>query len=130
MSVLREIVPDVLTWPWFSERFGYDFNGYAVRAPAGALVIDPVQMSDDVLDALADEEVGEILVTNRNHFRDAARLAARTGAPVRVHPADAGFVRDQGVPVGGTLSDGERAGPLEVVGCPGKSPGEVALHWP
>jgi glyoxylase-like metal-dependent hydrolase (beta-lactamase superfamily II) len=28
------------------------------------------------------------------------------------------------------LAPGQRLGPLEVVAAPGKSPGEVALHWP
>jgi len=28
------------------------------------------------------------------------------------------------------LTLGQKAGPLIVVGAPGKSPGEIALHWP
>ncbi len=127
---MREILPGILTWPWFSERFGYDFNGWLVRHEGGNVCIDPVDMSDVVLDAIAREGVGRIALTNRNHFRAAARVRERTGAPVAVHPADAGFVRDKGVPVDEELAPGGRVGPLAVVAADGKSPGEVALHWP
>lgn len=127
---MREILPGVLTWSAFSERFNYDFNGYLVRDPAGNLAIDPVEMSPEVLEGLAREGVSRIVLTNRNHFRDAARLRARTGARVAVHPADAAFVKDKGVPVDDALAAGETVGPLRVVDASGKSPGEVALHWP
>jgi glyoxylase-like metal-dependent hydrolase (beta-lactamase superfamily II) len=49
---------------------------------------------------------------------------------VAVHPADAGFVRDKGVRVDDELAHAERIGPFVVVAAAGKSPGEVALHWP
>ena len=127
---MREILPGVVTWPWFSERFMYDFNGYFVRHASGNLAVDPVELPDDVLEALAREGVQRILLTNRNHFRDAARLAQTTRAQVLVHAADAAFVRQKGVAVDGELTAGARVGPFTVVGAPGKSPGEVALHWP
>lgn len=129
-DTLRELVPDILTWPWFSERFGYDFNGYLVRHATGNLCVDPVEAPDAVLDAIAAEGVAAILLTNRNHFRDAARVKARTGARVLVHPADADFVRSKGVPVDGELLPGGAVGPFTIVDAAGKSPGEVALHWP
>jgi glyoxylase-like metal-dependent hydrolase (beta-lactamase superfamily II) len=127
---MTEIVPGILTWPWFSERHGYDFNGYLVRHPSGNVCVDPVEMSDDVLDELAREGVSRIALTNRNHFRAAAKVRARTQAKVLVHPADAAFVREKGVAVDGDLREGDRVGPFQVVGAPGKSPGEVALYWP
>jgi glyoxylase-like metal-dependent hydrolase (beta-lactamase superfamily II) len=127
---MREIVPGILTWPWFSERHGYDFNGYLVRHPSGNVCVDPVEMSDEVLDGIAREGASRIVLTNRNHFRAAAKVRARTQAQVLVHPADAGFVREKGVAVDGELREGDRVGPFQVVGAPGKSPGEVALYWP
>jgi hypothetical protein len=39
---MNEIVPDVCTWPWFSEPHGYNFNGYLIRHADGNLCIDPV----------------------------------------------------------------------------------------
>jgi glyoxylase-like metal-dependent hydrolase (beta-lactamase superfamily II) len=127
---MKPILPDVLTWPWFSERHGYDFNGYLVRHPGGNICIDPVEMSDEVLDAIADEGVSQIVLTNRNHTRASARVRERTGAPVSIHPADAAHARNQGVTIDGDLVVGRKVGSFIVIDASGKSPGEVALHWP
>jgi glyoxylase-like metal-dependent hydrolase (beta-lactamase superfamily II) len=124
---MREILPGVLTWPWFSERHGYDFNGYLIRHPQGNVAVDPVEMPEDVLEALAREGVARILLTNRNHFRAAARLKERTGARVSVHPADGEFVRKNGVAADDALAVGQRVAGFEVVAAQGKSPGEIAL---
>jgi glyoxylase-like metal-dependent hydrolase (beta-lactamase superfamily II) len=128
---MREILSGILTWPWYSARFGYDFNGFLVRRPDGAnLVVDPVEPTADDLAVLAREGVARILLTNRNHFRAAAAVRERTGARVAIHPADAAFVREKGVPVDDALTPGDQVGPFTVVSAAGKSPGEVALHWP
>ncbi len=127
---MKEIVPGILTWSWFSERHGYDFNGYLIRLPGGNLAVDPVEMDDTILEELARAGAARILLTNRNHFRAAAKLKARTGARVAVHPADAEFVRKNGVAVDEELSAGEKIGPFTVLDAHGKSPGEIALHWP
>jgi glyoxylase-like metal-dependent hydrolase (beta-lactamase superfamily II) len=127
---MKEIISGILTWPWFSERQGYDFNGYLIRLPGGNLAVDPVEMNDAVLDELAGGGVQRIVLTNRNHFRAAAKLKARTGASVLVHPADAEFVRKNGVAVDEALAHGQKIGPFTVLDAHGKSPGEIALHWP
>jgi glyoxylase-like metal-dependent hydrolase (beta-lactamase superfamily II) len=127
---MKEIVAGILTWSWFSERHGYDFNGYLIRLPGGNLAVDPVEMDDSVLEELARAGAARILLTNRNHFRAAAKLKSRTGARVAVHPADAEFVRKNGVAVDEGLSAGQKIGPFTVLDAHGKSPGEVALHWP
>ncbi len=127
---MREIVDGVVTWAWFSEPHGYDFNGYFVRHPAGNLCIDPVEPSTEVLDLLAREGVAHVLLTNRNHVRRANLVRERTGAPVAIHPADAAYARAQGAVIDAELRVGERVGPFVVIGVPGKSPGEVAFHCP
>jgi glyoxylase-like metal-dependent hydrolase (beta-lactamase superfamily II) len=127
---MREIVPDVLTWSRFSEPHGYDFNGYLIREPGGNLCIDPVLPADADLDAIARLGVRTILITNRNHSRAANAVRERTNASVLIHPADAPHAREQGTAIDGELRTGESIGPLVVVGAPGKSPGEVVLHWP
>ena len=66
---MRPLLPDVLTWSWFSEPHGYDFNGTLFLHAAGNLCVDPVTPSDGVLDRLEKEGVAHILVTNRNHTR-------------------------------------------------------------
>ena len=127
---MREILPGILTWPWFSARHGYDFNGWLVRHPDGNLCIDPAEMTDDVLEELAREGVARVILTNRNHFRSSMRVKQRTGARIAIHPADAAFAREKGTAIDDELRPGERIGPLVVVDAGGKSPGEVALHWP
>src|SRR5207245_933836 len=67
-ATMHEIVGGIFTWPWFSQRHGYNFNGYLIRDPGGTLCIDPVEP-----DAATFEEIGRagltrIVVTNRNHI--------------------------------------------------------------
>lgn len=126
---MKEIVPGIFTWAAFSEEKGYDFNGYLVELPEGNLCIDPVEMSDEILDAIAGKGVARIILTNRNHTRATARVKARTGAPVSIHPADASHARGQGIAIDQDLGVGDRLGPFTVLSAAGKSPGEVALHW-
>ncbi len=130
MGQLCEVVSGIFTWSWFSEPHRYDFNGHLVRDRDGNVCIDPVQPDDDVLAALAREGVAVIVLTNRNHLRAAEAVRTRTGARVLIHAADAAYARSQGGTIDGDLTPGERVGPMVVVAVPGKSPGEVALHWP
>ena len=124
---LREIVPGILTWPWFSERHGYDFNGYLIRHPGGNVAVDPVEMDDALLSDLAQRGVARIVLTNRNHFRAAAKLRDKTGARVAVHPSDAEFVKKNGVAVDDELGHGGPVASFDVIDAHGKSPGEIAL---
>jgi glyoxylase-like metal-dependent hydrolase (beta-lactamase superfamily II) len=127
---MREILPGIFTWPWFSERFNYDFNGTFVEAASGNLVVDPVDPDLDTLAELGRRGAYRILLTNRNHFRACARVREATGARIAIHPADAPFLRERQIPVDAELAVGEKIGPLEVVAAGGKSPGEVAFFWP
>jgi len=127
---MNEIVSDIFTWGWFSEPHGYNFNGYLVRHSEGNLCIDPVPPSDEALDEIARLGAARILLTNRNHSRAANVVRARTGARTFVHPDDAAHARSQGAAIDGELRAGEKIGPLTIVAVPGKSSGEVALHWP
>jgi glyoxylase-like metal-dependent hydrolase (beta-lactamase superfamily II) len=127
---MRELLPDIFTWAWFSAPHGYDFNGHFLVLPEGNLCIDPVDAPPEVIAELARRGVARILLSNRNHVRDANRVRSRTGARTAIHPADATYARQQGAEIDDQLHSGERVGPLVVVGVPGKSPGEVAFHWP
>ena len=127
---MREILKDIFTWPWFSEPHGYNFNGYFIRHAGGNLCIDPVEPTAEDLEELARRGVSRILLTNRSHSRAANRVRARTQARTAIHPADAPHARSQATELDDELRVGEKIGPLVVVGVPGKSPGEVALHWP
>ena len=127
---MKTILGDVLTWSWFSEPHGYDFNGLLIPDPRGNLCIDPVEPSDEVLSELAKQGVSRILITNRNHVRAANQIRERTGARSYIHPDDAAYAKAQGASLDGELHTGEKIGALEVIGASGKSPGEVAFLWP
>jgi glyoxylase-like metal-dependent hydrolase (beta-lactamase superfamily II) len=101
---MEMILGDVLTWSWFSEPHGYNFNSLLIPDPGGNICIDPVEPKDEVLSELVRRGVSRILLTNRNHVRAATRIRERTGARPYIHP--------------------------EVIGVSGKSPGEVAFLWP
>ncbi len=126
---MQEIVSGVFTWPWFSEPHGYNFNGHLLRLPDGNLCIDPVQPTDATLETIAGLGVARILITNRNHSRAANLIRERTGARIAIHPLDAPHAREEGLAIDAALAADEAVGPLRVVAVPGKSPGEVALHW-
>jgi glyoxylase-like metal-dependent hydrolase (beta-lactamase superfamily II) len=127
---MREFLPGVFIWSWFSEPHGYDFHGTFLLHADGNLCIDPVDPSEEVLDRLSEEGVAQILITNRNHTRAANRVRERTDARIVIHPADAAYAREQGTVIDAELEVGERAGPFTVVGVPGKSPGEIAFYDP
>ena len=127
---MNEIVPDIFTWAWFSEPHGYNFNGHLVRHPAGNLCIDPVPPDEGDFAEIVRLGVSRILLTNRNHSRAANVIRARTGAKTLIHPNDAAHARSQGAEIDGEFAVGQSIGPLRIVAVPGKSPGEVALHWP
>ncbi len=127
---MQEIVSGIFTWPWFSEPHGYNFNGYLVCHAGGSLCIDPVEPTEEALGEIVRRGVKMILLTNRNHSRAANRVRARTGAQTAIHPADAAHARSQGAEIDGELQIDDKIGPLVVVAASGKSPGEVALHWP
>jgi glyoxylase-like metal-dependent hydrolase (beta-lactamase superfamily II) len=126
---VREIVPGIHTWSLFSNERGTAFNGFAVETSDGTVLVDPVDPAEEEwssLDNLAPY-IG-VYLTNRNHSRAAAEFRSRYGTPVRIHGADA---EQAEVEADETLDGGETvAGEIELVGVPGKSPGELALFVP
>ena len=127
---MREFAPGILAWSRFSRAHGYDFNGTLILDPGGNLCVDPVEPSDEEAERLVGESVDRILLTNRNHTRAANRVRELTGASVEIHASDADYARKQGVGIDATLEVSGRVGPFTLVGVPGKSPGEIALHDP
>ena len=121
---------DIYCWSRFSEERQIDFNGHLWVRQEGNVLIDPVPMIDSDLAQL--EELGGaewIVITNRDHEREAADFKERTGARIAVHAADADAM---GADADRLLEDGDEvvAGLVVVHLEYGKSPGEIALHWP
>lgn len=132
---MQQILDGIFTWSWLSPAHGYHFNGYLLRLPAPAgppelVCVDPVNPEPHELGELIAARPSRILLTNRNHVRAANLVREHTGARTAIHPLDAERARALGAHLDDELHVGDRIGPLEVVAAAGKSPGEVALHWP
>lgn len=115
----------IYTWSRFDRERRCNFNGFLLRADGGCVVVDPVPMEPD--DKAYFEALGvspeAVVVTNRNHLRDSASWPA----PLALCEAEAGEVD---VKPRRLLRPGDTVGPgLEVIGLPGKSPGEIGLFW-
>ena len=126
---MKQVFPDMYCWSVFNEDRQIDFNGHLWVREEGNVLFDPVPMIESDL-AQLDRLGGAawIVVTNRDHEREAGAFRERTGARVIAHEADAGTLAasvDCAVRAGEILP-GLRAVHLEH----GKSPGEIALHWP
>jgi glyoxylase-like metal-dependent hydrolase (beta-lactamase superfamily II) len=113
-----------------------DNNVWIVGDSTEVIVIDAAHDADAIAAAVGDRVVRAIVCTHahNDHIDAAPDLAARTGAPVLLHPADLplwdltyperqpdGQLRDgQVLTVGGTS--------LTVLHTPGHAPGAICLH--
>ena len=115
----------VYTWSAFNLEKKFNFNGFLFCGAGRCLVVDPPPMSSDdrAYWQTLSLKPELVVITNRNHLRARAEWAA----PTALHEAEAGevdFTPDR------LLKEGEQVGPgLRVVHLPGKSPGEIGLHW-
>lgn len=125
----RLILDDIYTWSVFSEIRQIDFNGYLWVRDEGNIVIDPVEMSET--DQKQLEKLGGakwIIITNRDHEREAEAFQKWTKAEIIVHEADAELIDikpTRTIKDGETIVPGLRAIHLQY----GKSPGEIALYF-
>jgi len=121
---------DMYSWSVFSEPRQIDFNGHLWRRPDGNVLIDPVAMTAadlEQFDALGGAAF--IVVTNRDHERQAAFFKERSGAQIIAHRQDADLLEHK---ADRAVEDNDEIVPgLRAVHLPhGKSPGEIALYWP
>jgi uncharacterized cupin superfamily protein len=126
----RVLFEDFYSWSVFNERRQIDFNGHLWVRDEGNVLIDPAAMIESdqqQLDRLGG--AAWIVLTNRDHEREAAAFRERTGAKVAAHADDVAEIE---VPVDRILSDGEEIVPgLKAIHLRfSKSRGEFALYWP
>src|ERR1700682_6153284 len=101
---MQKTVVDGL-WMWSAWQPGPNvfFNSFFVHAEGGNLIVDSLPLSET--DAAQIAELGGaawVVVTNRDHERDAQNVAARFGAKIVASEADAASL---GFPVERTLND-------------------------
>jgi glyoxylase-like metal-dependent hydrolase (beta-lactamase superfamily II) len=124
---VREVVPGVFEWSWFSDEKRINFNGHFVIEGSDRVVIDPPPMTE--ADRAAIEQRGgvtAIVLTNRDHVRESAACQRLYGAPVWVPAADTAWID---VSFDRTYEGATRVpGGLVAIRVPdSKSPGESAL---
>ena len=120
---------DIYSWSIFSEMRQIDFNGHLWVRPEGNILIDPVPMIDSDRDQLmALGGAAWIVITNRDHEREAEKFRELTSARIVAHEADAG---ECAAKVDRSLTDGEELVPgLTAIHLRyGKSAGEIALYF-
>ncbi|MCO5997359.1 MBL fold metallo-hydrolase [Actinoallomurus rhizosphaericola] len=115
-----------------------DNNVWIIGDDAEALVVDAAHDADAIAAAVGDRRLVAIVCTHAHddHVDAAPALAARTGAPILLHPADRplwDLTHPDRTP-DADLADGQTvrvAGvELTVLHTPGHSPGAVCLYAP
>ena len=103
-----------------------DFNGCFVETNEGNFVVDPIEPDEATLRELRERGVAEIVITNRDHERATAALAAATGARIVVSRADAALLS---VKAHRIVDEGDVVGGWRVLVLDGaKTPGEIVLY--
>jgi len=123
----HEIIPNVFTWPYFSEEKGFNFNGYYVLTDDSAFLIDPVLATEEVWQEIeARKKPSAIYLSNKDHRRKSPEFKERFDCPIWIHEADKDLID---IPIDKTFSNGENlAGDFEVIQiADSKAPGESAF---
>jgi glyoxylase-like metal-dependent hydrolase (beta-lactamase superfamily II) len=124
---MKEVLPGIYQWSWFSQEKGYDFNGHLVVAGAERVMIDPPQLSaEDEAWLQKQGPIAGIVLTNRDHVREAEAYRKKFKTIVLAPQDDAPLmeIKIDRIFKGGDLLPGG----IKAVHIPdGKSPGESAL---
>ena len=128
LCTVREILPGIFTWGSIYADRPWDLNGYAIALQGCTVLVDPPAPKEadwPNFDAL--KQIAKIVLTNRDHVRDAKVFQTRYGAHLVAGtdevPQLAPLVIDEPVREGDLVADA-----LRVIHLPGKSPGEIGLY--
>ena len=125
---MKEILKDIYTWSWYSQEKGMDFNGFLIKSEGGNVMIDSTEMTpsdEEEIDKIGAPKY--IIITNRDHEREAAHLKLKYDAQVYINELDAPLMEE--VEADKTFKDKAKLpGGLVVIHVQdNKSPGESAL---
>lgn len=124
---MKNLFPGIWQWSWFSEEKQLDFNGLFLTVGEHKLLIDPPPMTGEASSVvLRNGPVDYIIVTNRDHAREAARYQGEFRCQLYMPEADAS---QMDLTPTKTFKDGELLpGGIWVIQLKDqKSPGESAL---
>jgi hypothetical protein len=125
--MLKQVLPGMWQWSWFSEEKKLDFNGLLLMIGEHRVIVDPPPMApEDVEQVKRLGQVDYIAVTNRDHVRESATYRSEFRCQLWFPDADA---PQMDVKPDKTYKDGELLpGGMWVVHLRDqKSPGESAL---
>ncbi|NGZ09268.1 MAG: hypothetical protein CV088_07745 [Nitrospira sp. LK70] len=124
---MKQILPDIWQWSWFSDEKQLDFNGLLLVSGEHKILVDPPPMTAEARSVVRRHEpIDYIIITNRDHVREAAAYQAELKCQLRVPEADAAQMDVKPTTTykdGGLLPGGIWAIHLKDQ----KSPGESAL---
>lgn len=124
---MKEILPGIYQWSWFSQEKGYDFNGHLIVTGTDRVMIDPPPLSaEDGAWLQKQGAISYIILTNRDHVREAEAYRKQFKTTVLAPVQDAPLM---GIRIDRTFKDGDLLpGGIKAIHIPdGKSPGESAL---
>lgn len=124
---MKQVLPGIWQWSWFSEEKQIDFNGLFLNVGEHRVLIDPPLLTAEASTLIRRQGgVDYIIVTNRDHLREAATYQAEFRCQVQVPEAD---LAQMDIKPSKTFKDGELLpGGIWVVQLKDqKSPGESAL---
>lgn len=125
---MKQLLPGIWQWSWFSEEKQLNFNGLFLTVGEHKIVIDPPPMTADASTLIRRQgALDYIIVTNRDHIREAVTYQAEFRCQLQVPEADASQME---VKPSKTYKDGELlpGGIWAVQLKDQKSPGESALY--
>jgi glyoxylase-like metal-dependent hydrolase (beta-lactamase superfamily II) len=124
---MKQLLPGIWQWSWFSEEKQLDFNGLFLTVGEHRILVDPPPMTAaDVQHVQRGGRLDYILITNRDHLREAAAYKAEFACQLWLPETDAPQMDvkpDKMYKDGELLSGGIWAVHLQNQ----KSPGECAL---
>ena len=125
---MKQLLPGIWQWSWFSEEKQLNFNGLFLTVGEHKIVIDPPPMTAEASTLIRRQgALDYIIVTNRDHIREAVTYQAEFRCQLHVPEADAPQME---VKPSKTFNDGELlpGGIWAVQLKDQKSPGESALY--
>jgi glyoxylase-like metal-dependent hydrolase (beta-lactamase superfamily II) len=125
---MKLLLPGIWQWSWFSEEKQLDFNGLFMTVGEHKIIVDPPPMTVEASIHIRRHGPPDyIIITNRDHVRDAVGVQAEFKCQLLVPDTDAS---QMDLIPSRTFRDGELLpGGIWVIGLADqKSPGESALY--
>ena len=125
-SELQLVSETTALWHAFDRSIKADLFSTAISTAEGTSLIDPIALNPEAMAELQNRApIRAVMVTNQNHWRASAEIAAQLSVEIFAHPA-AQLSDHQSAFT--ALADGERfAGVLNVIAIDGAAPGEIAV---